>query len=597
MSALLKEPKQQKEKDWKGKYYQSLDDLDEKQKQWEKDENNLTKSILRLAFSYTGVSDKLDQQLKELRDSLRKHEDANQRRQSIESVVDTIIKQNNEPGKKDEGDPLSPILAMFGKLKLDEQYHREVEQIKKKLEKESEQQVIENYLGQFAEIVNELNTESKQSSVEPESKSIEIKPVDGFTEFLNRLSLPGETGSEIMHLRKRVQAIEEEKQRMELVDETIQILIKAYKSDSARDIEEKSEAHSNANEILLQLIEWVSFPSDFKQQIKTVKDKLNEPIEDKNISKSLREVSAIISSVNTKLQNELDEIENYLTNVIKRLKELELNLLKTGEAQSESYSETRSLSTRIKDKVKQLKTSVVNGKDIEQIKLTLDTHLEFIQSNLDNHLESEKHRHIESEKRAKKLSQRVYEMESETLKLKDTIVKERKKAYKDALTALPNRLAYEEKLREELTRKLRYGNNLSLAVIDIDKFKNVNDTYGHKAGDKVLRTVADLCVKHIRNIDFIARYGGEEFVLLLPETELAEARTAAEHLREEVEKCNFHYNKNEVPVTISLGLAEFHDNENPDDVFKRADKALYAAKQSGRNRCLDEKDLDHNVDL
>ena len=131
-----------------------------------------------------------------------------------------------------------------------------------------------------------------------------------------------------------------------------------------------------------------------------------------------------------------------------------------------------------------------------------------------------------------------------------------------------------------------------MAVWDIDKFKNVNDTYGHQAGDRVLTVVAKLLSQQIRETDFVARFGGEEFVLLMPETPLDQARKVADNLRNSIEACEFHFKDQRVPVTISCGLAEFNDGDKAETVFDRADRALYKAKHSGRNRCCTEQDLD-----
>ena len=125
-------------------------------------------------------------------------------------------------------------------------------------------------------------------------------------------------------------------------------------------------------------------------------------------------------------------------------------------------------------------------------------------------------------------------------------------------------------------------------IFFIDDFKKINDQYGHTAGDRVLKTVAKLCDEKIRNIDFIARYGGEEFVLVFPNTNMEQSLVAAENLRQTVSKCVFQYNKKKVPITISIGIAEFVTEDDIETVFNRADKALYEAKKSGKNRCITE---------
>ena len=126
-------------------------------------------------------------------------------------------------------------------------------------------------------------------------------------------------------------------------------------------------------------------------------------------------------------------------------------------------------------------------------------------------------------------------------------------------------------------------------MIDIDFFKSVNDTYGHAAGDEVLRTVAGIIKQALRESDIPSRYGGEEFAVLLPFTHIDEAEIVAERLRKSVEDSAITINKDtdeekQINVTISLGLAEFDSQESGEALFERADKALYEAKTNGRNQ-------------
>ena len=128
-------------------------------------------------------------------------------------------------------------------------------------------------------------------------------------------------------------------------------------------------------------------------------------------------------------------------------------------------------------------------------------------------------------------------------------------------------------------------------MIDIDFFKKVNDTYGHASGDEVLRTAASVIKAQLRESDIPARYGGEEFAVLLPFTKLEEAKMVAERLRKAVEnkkidisKINTESPQKNISVTISLGVAEYNNGDSEDILLQNADKALYKAKESGRNR-------------
>lgn len=153
-------------------------------------------------------------------------------------------------------------------------------------------------------------------------------------------------------------------------------------------------------------------------------------------------------------------------------------------------------------------------------------------------------------------------------------------AVTDALTNVYNRRYFTQKLEEEIERATRSGSNFSLVMLDIDRFKNVNDRYGHNAGDLVLKSMAEMIRNRIRKIDTIARWGGEEFVLLLPETDVNAAMSLAETLRKQLSQM-------EIPgvgqITASFGVAGYFPEDTVDTLVNRADQRMYEAKSAGRN--------------
>ena len=161
----------------------------------------------------------------------------------------------------------------------------------------------------------------------------------------------------------------------------------------------------------------------------------------------------------------------------------------------------------------------------------------------------------------------------------------------DALTNLNNRRQFETRLKQEIAITKRQNNPLCAMMIDIDFFKKVNDTYGHASGDEVLRTVASVIKAQLRESDIPARYGGEEFAVLLPYTHIEEAKIVSERLRKAVEETTVQLDDLTINVTISMGLAEFTQDETGEELFERADKALYEAKESGRNRVCISKNV------
>ncbi len=162
-------------------------------------------------------------------------------------------------------------------------------------------------------------------------------------------------------------------------------------------------------------------------------------------------------------------------------------------------------------------------------------------------------------------------------------VSDRVLAFTDALTAAPNRRKFDETVSLEMERVRRYGGALSLALLDVDDFKRVNDTFGHERGDSVLREMAEIIRPTVRETDLFARWGGEEFVILLTGTPVAGALRFALKLRDTVAAHTFDAVGR---VTCSLGVSQFRPGDTPQTMFSRADDGLYRAKRGGRNRVV-----------
>jgi diguanylate cyclase (GGDEF)-like protein len=159
---------------------------------------------------------------------------------------------------------------------------------------------------------------------------------------------------------------------------------------------------------------------------------------------------------------------------------------------------------------------------------------------------------------------------------------------RDALTGLYNRRHLEHQLDVEIASALRHKKHLSVAMLDIDHFKKVNDTYGHAAGDHVLRTFASVVGNLVRPEDLFARYGGEEFTLVLRDTDETRALALAERLRSMIEQTSIPFGSQTIRITSSSGVATLEECEQPDKgtIMRIADERLYAAKQGGRNRVV-----------
>ena len=169
--------------------------------------------------------------------------------------------------------------------------------------------------------------------------------------------------------------------------------------------------------------------------------------------------------------------------------------------------------------------------------------------------------------------------------LKAVIAQADEVSHTDALTFLPNRRSILSDLQREVTFSDRYGTPLAISMVDIDHFKQVNDTFGHVAGDEILRKLAMELRNHIRHPDVIGRYGGEEFLVVLPHSTIKAAAEQAERLCSYVQSLVVPSGENEIRITVSMGLAQYRiHHEDWQSFLSRADAALYQAKNAGRNR-------------
>jgi diguanylate cyclase (GGDEF)-like protein len=157
-------------------------------------------------------------------------------------------------------------------------------------------------------------------------------------------------------------------------------------------------------------------------------------------------------------------------------------------------------------------------------------------------------------------------------------------AIHDRLTGLYNRIRLDEKLSQEIKRARRYGSLISVVLLDIDHFKDVNDRYGHLVGDQVLKRLGSVIAGSLRETDMGGRWGGEEFLLILPETRVEQAVQLAERVRQGFAAEVFEFDGEQLSLTASCGVAQYCKDDDTEALFSRADRALYRAKHDGRNR-------------
>ncbi len=342
-----------------------------------------------------------------------------------------------------------------------------------------------------------------------------------------------------------------------------------------------SSVASHIETTLLELLSELTLPERYMAQAQAMHARIQRGLNWYELLPVLDELAVLMLAVNDGSQQ---EFERYLQQLNQRLENFQRQLQLTHGDHADSRSAALALDDVLREHVDGLQTSMRGAVDIDGLKQVLESRLEGLLASMEQHRLQREAREQEITARLQGLGERVTSMEREALDYRDKLEQQRNKALLDPLTGLPNRAAWSERLVLEHVRSQQTGNGLLLAILDLDHFKSINDTFGHQAGDKVLKIIANVLRKGLRGDDFIARFGGEEFALLMPGSDLGGGSRLLERLRAAVEQCPFHFKGERVSVTMSAGVAVFKPGENASQVLKRADQALYRAKEAGRNQ-------------
>lgn len=529
--------------EWKKKYYASLTALEQQQGY----DVLLQRSLGRLALAAQGLDPALDKQLKSLRDVLRGKKD----QPEIEKILNKMekaITQMEEDTAKDNSQTSGEIVAeLLLSLTLTKQFKAEAKTLAKRLSPATNQAMpalIPEVLALLDRAVNQI--------------PIEKKSAFGFNLF-GKSKLPKD-------------------QPASNPETELQIVAGELDSQSLNKIP--------SHRVLMDLLERLSLPTDLSKKATKIRHQIETGIDDAQLPSIINDIADIISTLGSQVVTEKHDYEKFLKSLTSRLNELDQRIRKTITEDATAFEQRKVMGKAVEEQVLGIRNEVEDANDLDVLKSTVSDRLDFLNQHFENYRKSDHERFTQSQQQIKELNSRLKAMEQESLVLRESAEKSRDLALKDALTGIWNRQALNEDLEKEYTRWQRYQKPLSLVVWDIDLFKRVNDEYGHAAGDKVLKTIARIFMQATRDADFIARFGGEEFVGIFPETRLEDALILANKIRVKVANSKFHYENKPVLITASAGLATFRPNDTIDDVFKRADAALYRAKAAGRNCCL-----------
>ena len=324
-------------------------------------------------------------------------------------------------------------------------------------------------------------------------------------------------------------------------------------------------------------------PND--ERVKTVRNDLSRIASMDELEVVLGEALSLIVDVARQVEEEREYTEQFLSQLRLHLKSLEEGIVGSIDIEA-SLESVDKIQADVGGEVEGIEAAVNENNDLDLLKQIIRTRAERLTVKVADYVETEKKQLEEAKERIEDLTRQTQVMNTEVEGLRHQLMEKQQVLALDPLTGVGNRGGFDTRMEEELARSQRIGFPLTLLLIDIDKFKFVNDTFGHKAGDRVLQTIAKLMSDRVRDTDYVARYGGDEFVILLPGTSAKDATAVAQGFCDAVKLCGFHSQGRSVDVSLSIGIAELKKGEATDALFERADAAMYEVKNKGRDGCF-----------
>lgn len=323
-------------------------------------------------------------------------------------------------------------------------------------------------------------------------------------------------------------------------------------------------------------------PND--ERVETVRNDLARIASMDELEVVLGEALSLIVDVARQVEEEREYTEQFLSQLRLHLKSLEEGIENSIDIDA-SLESVDKIQVEVGGEVSGIEAAVNENNDLDLLKQIVRTRTERLTAKVADYVETEKKQLEEAKDRIEDLTRQTQVMNTEVEGLRHQLMEKQQVLALDPLTGVGNRGGFDKRMEEELARSRRIGFPLSLLLIDIDRFKFVNDTFGHKAGDRVLQAIAKLMSGRVRDTDYIARYGGDEFVILLPGTPAKDAMVVAQGFCDAVKRCGFHSRGQSVDVTLSIGIAELKKDEVSEALFERADIAMYEVKNKGRDGC------------
>lgn len=570
-------------KNWKSKYSQLYEELKRKEREWIEAEELLRRTIRRLTIAANGVHPALDKRLADLRDAMASHLDLDILKEITTSMPGTLMELSKET--QHQLTPAKMLIRLSDQMASIDSLRQQASALKSKLNADPDHDELEKIVTDFGNLISINAIANPAQNNNPQIEESQTgNEVNLINVFVSNLDFP-----EISHTTlKSIQARSAEagpEIRKQLAIELTELLNRAGAQLEERIIAKETKGYQAAEAILL-LIEFLNFPEFLCADVANVRARLEKPLSEEDWPRLLKLLANLIERARNQIQQQKNELENFLAELTGHLESIELNVSGITTVHEKSKASDDAIHKNVNESVDGIHHSITNLDDIEKLRQSVFSQLDNLREHVKTHQQQQKEAHAESEALVTELTKKLELMENETTVLREQVNEHHLQASIDPLTKAHNRLAFDERIALEFARWKRENKPLSLVIWDADHFKLVNDTFGHLAGDDVLRYITGVLQNHLRESDFVARYGGEEFIMVLPGADSNAALTVADAIRSAIEFGNFNVDGKPVPITLSAGIAEFATGDEPDDVFARADNALYEAKRLGRNRCV-----------
>jgi diguanylate cyclase len=550
--------------DWRSKYQDTLRDLEARELEWEKIEALLRKTIGRLSIAGRGLDEQLDKHLRLIQELSREKRD--------EKLADALTRLSDIVAALDDprpnpaarrSDPIMLMLELLQNIHFDAVQRNQLKEICSELlisvANGHDRDSVSVYIQKLSALINE-----NFDNLGEDTKTARI-----LSRLLDLLNLDAPASAKI---RTQLDGIREfREQELESLAESINEHLGSASKNSSID------------QVMTTLLERLAVVQGANGETHEIQTRVHEGVGDEQWPDTLNEIVNSISHSLKKLDQEKRELEDFIVNVTAQLGEITAVISEDHLDHQSDHKDAQSLHDFVQEGMSLIQKNFQSTNDLQELKTEISKNIDEIRGGVDDFVDRFNERHEATEERNIKLTRKLSLMEQETQELQVMLKENRAKLMYDALTGVYSRMAYDERIMQELSRWSRYQTPFSYVILDIDHFKRINDSFGHNAGDKALKIVAQMMQSYVRQSDYVFRIGGEEFVLLLTSTDVNAAATMVEKLRQGIADSSFHFKGEPVRLTLSAGITETRSGDDIESIYERADKAMYKAKNSGRN--------------